>query len=81
MRQAADGSCTGAAIDMTAGAQYVIAINDFIGDGGDGYPNFAGRMTLGELLDEVVSDHVTAQSPLSPAIQGRIKCVPGNCPP
>jgi hypothetical protein len=66
---------------MTAGAQYLIAINDFIGTGGDGYPDFTGRMTLRELLDEVVSDQVTAQSPLNPAIQGRIKCVPGNCPP
>lgn len=81
VRQAADGSCTGPAIDLTAGAQYLIAINDFIGTGGDGYPNFSGRLTLGELLNEVVSDHVTARSPLNPAIQGRIQCAPNpGCP-
>ncbi len=41
VRQAADGTCTGAAVDLTAGSTYTIAENDFMASGGDGYPNFA----------------------------------------
>jgi 2',3'-cyclic-nucleotide 2'-phosphodiesterase (5'-nucleotidase family) len=86
VRQAADGSCTGAAIDLTAAASYKIAENDFMMTGGDGYPNFVSRGTTQEIMDQTLADYVTANSPLSPAIQGRIKCVdpnPGvgnNCP-
>ena len=39
VRQAADGSCTGAAVDLTAASTYTIAENDFMATGGDGYPN------------------------------------------
>ena len=86
VRQAADGTCTGAAIDLTAGSSYEIAENDFMASGGDGYPNFVSRAATQDIMDQVLADHVTANSPLSPAIQGRIKCVdpnPGvgnNCP-
>jgi 2',3'-cyclic-nucleotide 2'-phosphodiesterase (5'-nucleotidase family)/predicted AlkP superfamily phosphohydrolase/phosphomutase len=74
VRQATDGSCTGAPVDLTAGMTYVIAENDFMVEGGDGYPNFAGRATTRELMDQVVADHVAATSPISPSIQGRITC-------
>lgn len=86
LRQAADGSCTGAAIDLTAGSNYMIAENDFMTSGGDGYPNFFARATTQNIMDQVLADYVTANSPLNPTIQGRIKCVdpnPGvgnNCP-
>jgi 2',3'-cyclic-nucleotide 2'-phosphodiesterase (5'-nucleotidase family) len=86
IRQAADGTCTGAAIDLTAGSSYEIAENDFMASGGDGYPNFVSRAATQDVMDQVLADHVTANSPLNPAIQGRIKCVdanPGagnNCP-
>jgi 2',3'-cyclic-nucleotide 2'-phosphodiesterase (5'-nucleotidase family) len=86
VRQAADGSCTGAAIDLTAGSTYMIAENDFMTSGGDGYPNFFARAATQNIMDQVLADYVTAKSPISPAIQGRIKCVdpnPGvgnNCP-
>jgi 2',3'-cyclic-nucleotide 2'-phosphodiesterase (5'-nucleotidase family) len=86
VRQAADGTCTGAAVDLTSAASYKIAENDFMANGGDGYPNFFSRVATQNIMDQVLADHVTAHSPISPSIQGRIKCVdpnPGvgnNCP-
>jgi 2',3'-cyclic-nucleotide 2'-phosphodiesterase (5'-nucleotidase family) len=74
VRQAADGSCTGAPIDLTAAASYKIAENDFMASGGDGYPNFMGRTNSWGSMDQTLADFVTATSPLSPAIQGRIVC-------
>lgn len=87
VRQAANGSCTGAAIDLTAGSSYKIAENDFMSTGGDGYPVFFSRSTTQNIMDQVVADYITAYSPINPVIQGRIHCVdanPGvgnNCPP
>lgn len=78
VRQALDGSCTGAAVDLTAASTYVIATNDFTASGGDGYPNFASRMVTREILDQVLADHVTANTPISPSIQGRIVCTDSN---
>lgn len=82
VRQAADGSCTGAPIDLTAASTYTIAINDFMATGGDGYPNFyfAGRGTALDYMDEVLADYITANTPVSPAIQGRITCTGATCP-
>lgn len=74
VRQAADGSCTGPPVDLTAGSTYSIAENDFMVEGGDGYPNFASRATTREIMDQVVADHITASGTISPSIQGRITC-------
>jgi len=74
VRQAADGSCTGPAVDLTAASTYTILENDFMANGGDGYPNFASRMATLDIMDQVLADYVTASSPLAPAIQGRITC-------
>ncbi len=74
VRQAADGSCTGAAIDLTNASTYTIAENDFMANGGDGYPNFASRVVSREIMEQVLADYVTAGSPISPSIQGRIVC-------
>ena len=74
VRQVVDGSCTGGAIDLTSGASYVIAENDFMLTGGDGYPDFQGRETVQGNLDQVVSDWLIAVSPIAPTIQGRISC-------
>jgi 2',3'-cyclic-nucleotide 2'-phosphodiesterase (5'-nucleotidase family) len=74
VRQAADGSCTGAAIDLTAGSNYTIAENDFMASGGDGYPNFSSRATTRDVMDQVLADYIAANTPISPAIQGRITC-------
>jgi 2',3'-cyclic-nucleotide 2'-phosphodiesterase (5'-nucleotidase family) len=74
VRQAADGSCTGAPVDLTAASSYKIAENDFMATGGDGYPNVYARGTTQDLMDEVLADYITANTPISPAIQGRIVC-------
>jgi 2',3'-cyclic-nucleotide 2'-phosphodiesterase (5'-nucleotidase family) len=74
VRQASNGSCSGAAIDLTAASKYMIAENDFMSAGGDGYPNFFSRATTQDLMDQVVADSITASSPISPVIQGRITC-------
>jgi hypothetical protein len=81
VRQAADGSCTGSAIDLTAASMYTLAINDFMATGGDGYPNVSPRTTVQDRQDQVVADYIMANSPLSPAIQGRIVCTTGGAPP
>ena len=79
VRQAADGSCDlTQPIDLTAGSTYKIAENDFMAAGGDGYPNFVSRAATQDIMDQVLADHVAANSPLNPAIQGRIKCFDPN---
>ena len=88
--QAADGSCTGAAVDLTAGTTYTIAENDFMANGGDGYPNFSSRMTSQDIMEEVVADYITANTPITPKVlggaNGRITCQDAdtatapNCP-
>ena len=74
VRQAADGSCAGAAVDLTAGSTYKIAENDFMAQGGDGYPVVYGRGTTQGIMDQVVADYIAANTPVNPAIQGRIVC-------
>jgi 2',3'-cyclic-nucleotide 2'-phosphodiesterase (5'-nucleotidase family) len=87
VRQAADGTCTGAAIDLTAGSTYKIAENDFMASAGDGYPNFFSRATTQDIMAQTLEDYVADNSPIAPSIQGRIKCVDPNpgvgndCPP
>ena len=80
VRQALDGSCTGAVVDLTAASTYVIAENDFMASGGDGYPNFVSRMTSRDIMEQVLSDYITAQGTLTPTIQGRIVCTTGGAP-
>jgi len=63
VRQAADGSCTGAPIDLTVGSTYKIAENDFMASGGDGYPFFTPRVTTQDIMDQVLADYITANSP------------------
>jgi 2',3'-cyclic-nucleotide 2'-phosphodiesterase (5'-nucleotidase family) len=78
VRQAADGSCTGTAVDLTAASTYTVAMNDFMATGGDGYPNVYGRSVTRDIMDQVLADHVTSASPLAPSIQGRIVCTDSN---
>ncbi len=78
VRQAANGSCTGTAIDLSAASTYKIAENDFMASGGDGYPNFFSRATTQGIMDQVLADYITASTPISPAIQGRITCTDSN---
>jgi 2',3'-cyclic-nucleotide 2'-phosphodiesterase (5'-nucleotidase family) len=74
VRQASDGSCTGAVVDLTAASTYTIATNDFMANAGDGYPFFAPRMVTREIMDQVLADYITAAGTISPSIQGRIVC-------
>lgn len=90
--QLTDGSCGGPAVDFTTGATYTIAENDFMVNGGDGYPNFFSRSVSQNLMDQVLADHITALSApgattvFTPTIQGRIVCYAsgvhngGSCP-
>ena len=80
VRQAADGSCSGAPVDLTAATKYAIAENTYMATGGDSYPNFTGRFTTHALLDLVVSAYVKATSPIAPTIQGRIACTTAGAP-
>jgi 2',3'-cyclic-nucleotide 2'-phosphodiesterase (5'-nucleotidase family) len=89
VRQAADGSCTGAAISFSSGVNYTLTTNDFTAGGGDGYPNFRSRITTQDILDQDLADYLAAApgGVVSPAIQGRIHCTDSNlaaapaCPP
>jgi 2',3'-cyclic-nucleotide 2'-phosphodiesterase (5'-nucleotidase family) len=74
VRQAADGSCTGALVDLTAASSYGVALNNFMASGGDGYPVLLERATIGDPMDEVVANHIAAHAPISPAIQSRVVC-------
>ncbi|HEU4448948.1 MAG TPA: 5'-nucleotidase C-terminal domain-containing protein [Gaiellaceae bacterium] len=74
VRQAADGTCTGAPVDLTAASTYQLAINDFMAAGGDGYPNVASRADSRDIMDQAVAEWITANTPLAPRIEGRIVC-------
>jgi 2',3'-cyclic-nucleotide 2'-phosphodiesterase (5'-nucleotidase family) len=84
VRQAADGSCTGAAVDLTAGS-FTVGTNEFVAAGGDAYPVIPGGVTF-DILDQDVTDWLTAAGTVEPVLQGRITCTdpnPGignNCP-
>jgi 2',3'-cyclic-nucleotide 2'-phosphodiesterase (5'-nucleotidase family) len=80
VRQAMDGSCTGAAIDLSSGAAYTLATNDFVAAGGDGYPDVSDRIATRGFVAQDVADYVGANTPISPAIQGRIGCTGSTCP-
>ena len=68
------GNCTATSVDLTAASTYKIAENDFMASGGDGYPFFTPRVTTQDIMDQVLADYITANSPVAPAIQGRVNC-------
>jgi 2',3'-cyclic-nucleotide 2'-phosphodiesterase (5'-nucleotidase family) len=78
----AAGNCTATPVDLTSATTYKIAENDFTATGGDGYPNFASRMTTQDIMEQVTADFITAHSPLSPSVKGfpdgRINCADSN---
>lgn len=80
VRQAANGTCTGPAVDLTAGTNYTLAINDFMATGGDGYPVVISKATTRDFMDQVVAGYIGAVSPISPSIQGRINCTTSGVP-
>jgi hypothetical protein len=80
VRQAADGSCTGAVVGLTASDQYTLTTNDFTAGGGDGYQNFRSRITTQDILDQDLADYLGAipGGVVSPVIQHRIHCTDSN---
>jgi 2',3'-cyclic-nucleotide 2'-phosphodiesterase (5'-nucleotidase family) len=78
VRQAPDGTCTGAAVDLSGSTYYSVTINDFMATGGDGYPNVLFKSTTRGIMDQDVADYIQAHSPLSPSIQSRIVCFDPN---
>jgi 2',3'-cyclic-nucleotide 2'-phosphodiesterase (5'-nucleotidase family) len=80
----AAGNCLATPIDLTAGATYKIAQNDFTASGGDGYPNFASRQATQDIMEQVTADYITAHSPLTPFVKaapdGRINCTDSDGP-
>lgn len=76
--QAGDGTCTGGAVDLTAGSTYSVAENDFTASGGDGYPSDISSAVTRGFLDQVTRDYISANTPILPTIQGRITCVDAN---
>ncbi|HET7856511.1 MAG TPA: 5'-nucleotidase C-terminal domain-containing protein [Gaiellaceae bacterium] len=80
VRQAADGTCTGPPVDLTAATEYEIAENDFMALGGDGYPNFAGRFHTRDIMDQTLANYVSANDPISPTYQDRIVCTTNGTP-
>jgi 2',3'-cyclic-nucleotide 2'-phosphodiesterase (5'-nucleotidase family) len=77
-----DGTCSATPVDLTSASTYKIVENDFMANGGDGYPNFASRMTTGAIMAQAVADWLTANTPVSPFVlgapNGRINCFDAN---
>jgi 2',3'-cyclic-nucleotide 2'-phosphodiesterase (5'-nucleotidase family) len=82
VRQAADGTCTGAPVTFGAGDSYRIATNDFMSFGGDGYPNLVSQLDTPSIMtmDERLIAYLEENPAVTPAIQGRITCVGATCP-
>jgi 2',3'-cyclic-nucleotide 2'-phosphodiesterase (5'-nucleotidase family) len=84
VRADASGNCTATPVDLTSGSSYKIVENDFMANGGDGYPVFSSRMTTQNFMDADVADYIAASSPLSPFVKafpdGRINCADSNGP-
>ncbi len=76
------GNCTATPVDLTSASSFKIAENDFMMNGGDGYPNVASRATTQDVMDQVTADYITANSPLGPFVKafpnGRINCADSN---
>jgi 2',3'-cyclic-nucleotide 2'-phosphodiesterase (5'-nucleotidase family) len=85
VRQAADGSCTGAPINLLGTTpDYTVAINDFMASGGDGYPVLSDRVSQKALMEQVLADYIKAKGTISPVVlaapNGRINCTGATCP-
>jgi 2',3'-cyclic-nucleotide 2'-phosphodiesterase (5'-nucleotidase family) len=80
VRQNEDGSCSTEAFDLTENAMYLLATNDFVAAGGDGYPRITERATTRDVMDQVVADYIASAGTISPEIQGRITCTGEGCP-
>lgn len=62
---------------LSASANYAVATNDFVADGGDGYEMLTDATRRvpaneGDLLSALVIDYVERDSPIAPETTGRI---------
>lgn len=84
VRQAVDGTCSGAVIDLNSGAvTYSLATTNFTATGGDGYPDFSGRFIYFERDSVAVANYLLGNDPIAPALEGRIVCTTSgatSCP-
>ena len=82
VRADAAGNCTTTTVGLTSSSSYKLAENDFMANGGDGYPFFTPRVTTQDIMEQVVADYVTLTSPLMPVVKaapsGRINCTDSN---
>ncbi len=65
----------GTPVDLGADASYRIALNDFMAVGGDRYPDLDGAglvYSLQDPLEIAVERYLGGNSPISPAVEGRI---------
>jgi len=66
-------------------AIYTVASNDFMRQGGDGYVTFQENAInpydYGKPLDQVLSEYLAANTPISAATEGRITIVNATLPP
>jgi 2',3'-cyclic-nucleotide 2'-phosphodiesterase (5'-nucleotidase family) len=67
-------------VDLSSASTYTLAINDFMAAGGDGYPVVTDRIVTRNVMDADVAAYIVANTPISPAIQGRIGCTGATCP-
>jgi 5'-nucleotidase len=55
------------------GTVYSLATNDFVNAGGDGYTMLAdGQGVTRDLMASVLQEHIEAQTPITPTVEGRI---------
>lgn len=72
----------GAPIDQNA--SYVVVTNNFMLTGGDGYSVFTrgrNQVDTGFILADVVEEYIAANSPVNPAVDGRIAVGAAPAPP
>ena len=71
VRQAPNGSCTGAAVPSD-GSSHTIALDSFTAGGGGGFANLAARAASHGYDADVVTDWMIANTPINPTLNGRI---------
>jgi hypothetical protein len=75
VRQAATGSCDGAAVDLSDRAAYSLATIDFVVAGGDSYPISAAAPSIREPMVDVVATYLSSRAVVSSSLNGRICAV------
>jgi 5'-nucleotidase len=69
----------GTPVDLSASATYRIAMNDFMAAGGDGYPVLGDAVfSFQDPLEIAIERYLLENSPVSPAVEGRIVEVPAS---